>query len=105
MDPVRDELQKVVERVEGSALSDNQKDQVYVLVTRILEARVLPAFLKRLPKEKAEELAKNPDQLTVESYADLLKSAVGDPEYYREVEETVKTAIAEIDTALKEEGI
>jgi hypothetical protein len=105
MDPIRDQLLVLVKRVEASLQTDEDKANIYAVMNRYLDMHVLPLFLKRLPKDQMDTFTQNPESITVDSYIKLLSVPINDPTYYKEIEETMKKAIIDIDTVLKEEGI
>lgn len=60
-----------------------------------------PVLLKYMDKNQLEDLANNPDKVTVESYAKLMESALIDGKAFREIEEIMHQLLDRADAVLK----
>lgn len=103
---MEDKLKAIVERVEKSKLSDEDKAELYATISEGLQATVWPVLLKYMPKDQLEFLSADPkSRVTVESYAKLIEDTIKDGEALKEIERLMNDVLAEVDKALREEGV
>ncbi len=99
-------LQTIVERVEQSKLSDEDKAELYATISEGLQVTVWPVLLKYMPKDQLDFLAADPKgRVTVESYAKLIEDTIKDGAALKEIEGLMNQVLAEVDAALREEGV
>lgn len=103
---MEEKLKAIVTRIEQSKLSENDKAELYATISEGLQATVWPVLLKYMPKEELEFLSADPkSRVTVESYAKLIEDTIKDGEALKEIENLMNDVLAEVDAALKEEGV
>lgn len=103
---MEEHLKAIVERIEKSKLSNEDKAELYATISEGLQATVWPVLLKYMPKEQLEFLSADPkSRVTVESYAKLIEDTIKDGEALKEIDGLMKGVLTEVDTALKEEGV
>ena len=105
MDPIRDQLTALVNRIEMSTITDEDKNKIYLSITNLLDATVLPIFLKHLPKDQLELLSNDVSKVTVDAYSKLISTTYGDGVALTEMDVALKDVVQKIDAALKQEGI
>lgn len=99
-------LKAIVERIEKSTLSEEDKAELYATISEGLQATVWPVLLKYMPKEQLEFLSADPkSRVTVESYAKLIEDTIKDGEALKEIDGLMNAVLAEVDKALSEEHI
>lgn len=99
------QLKAIVERVEKSKLSDEQKVKIYTLISEGLESMVMPILIKYMPKDQLEGLSKEPGKVTIEAYAKLIGDTITDGQALTEIDLWMKQMVSEVDKALQEQGI
>jgi hypothetical protein len=103
---MEDKLRAIVTRIEQSKLSEEEKAELYATISEGLQATVWPVLLKYMPKEQLEFLSADPkSRVTVESYAKLIEDTIKDGEALKEIDRLMNEVLAEVDKALKEEGV
>jgi hypothetical protein len=103
---MEEQLKAIVNRIEQSKLSNEDKAELYATISEGLQATVWPVLLKYMPKEQLEYLAADPkSRVTVESYATLIEDTIKDGAALKEIETYMGQVLSEVDTALKEEGV
>lgn len=99
-------LKAIVERIEKSKLSEGDKAELYATISEGLQATVWPVLLRYMPKDQLEFLSADPkSRVTVESYAKLIEDTIKDGEALKEIDQLMNEVLAEVDKALKEEGV
>ncbi|MBI3343104.1 hypothetical protein HY032_03030 [Candidatus Gottesmanbacteria bacterium] len=86
---MEDKLRAIVEKIEQSKLSDQDKQKLYVTITEELYTTAFPVLVKHMDRGTLEDLGNNPSKVTVESYAKLLGDAVKDGRAIEEVANVV----------------
>lgn len=103
---MEEKLKAIVERIELSKLSEEEKAELYATISEGLQATVWPVLLKYMPKEQLEFLSADPkSRVTVESYAKLIEDTIKDGEALKEIEGFMNSVLSEVDKALKEEEV
>jgi len=103
---MEDKLKAIVERIEKSKLSEEEKNELYATISEGLQLTVWPVLLKYMPKDQLDYLAEDPKgRVTVESYAKLIEDTIKDGEALKEIDGLMKSVLNEVDTALTEEGV
>ena len=102
---MEERLQAILERIEISSLSEEDKIKMYGIISEGLKASIWPALMSNMPKEKLESFLKQPAKATVESYISLIEDATKSGKALDEVEETMNTLLDEIESVLTEEKI
>jgi len=103
---MEDKLKKVVDRIENSQLSEEEKNELYALVADGLQRIVWPVMVKYMPEKDLEYLAEDPKtRVTVESYAKLIGETIANGEALGEMEEKLTEALVGVERALTSEGV
>lgn len=98
-------LKALIERIETSSLSEEDKVKLYAVISEGLKASIWPSFLSAMPKDQLEVLSKNPSKATLEAFGKLLEDTVGDGKVLAEVDDVMNGLLEEVDAALREEHI
>ena len=102
---MEDKLKAIVERVEKSKLSEEDRAELYATISEGLQATVWPILLKYMPKDQLEVLATDKSKVTVESYGKLIEDTIKDGEALKEIDGLMNEVLSEVDKALMEEGV
>ncbi len=103
---MEEKLKAIVTRIEQSKMSNDDKAELYATISEGLQATVWPVLLKYMPKEQLEYLSADPKgRVTVESYAKLIEDTIKDGVALKEIDGLMNNVLAEVDSALKEEGV
>lgn len=102
---MEEKLRAIVERIEGSKLSQEDKTELYATISEGLQATVWPVLLKYMPKEELESLANDKNKVTVESYGTLISNTIKDGEALKEIEQMMDDVLSEVESVLLDEGI
>lgn len=102
---MEDKLKAIVERVEKSKLSEEDRAELYATISEGLQATVWPILLKYMPKDQLETLAADKSKVTVESYGKLIEDTIKDGEALKEIDGLMNEVLSEVDKALQEEGV
>lgn len=102
---MEDKLKAIVERVEKSKLSEEDRAELYATISEGLQATVWPILLKYMPKDQLEVLATDKSKVTVESYGKLIEDTIKDGEALKEIDGLMNEVLSEVDKALVEEGV
>lgn len=103
---MEDKLKAIVDRIEASSLSSEEKTELYETISQGLQATVWPALLKYMPKEQLEYLAADPkSRVTVESYSKLISESIKDGQALAEINTSMDDVLAEVSSALDEQGV
>ena len=102
---MEDKLKAIVERVEKSKLSEEDRAELYATISEGLQATVWPILLKYMPKDQLEVLAADKSKVTVESYGKLIEDTIKDGEALKEIDGLMNEVLSEVDKALVEEGV
>jgi hypothetical protein len=98
-------LHHIVERIEQSSLSSDEKHSLYATISEGLRSTVLPVLIKYIPKDQLDTFIDNPDTITMDSYTKLIEHAVKDGQALKEIESLMNTILLEAENILAEEGI
>ena len=99
-------LKAIVERIEKSKLTDDEKGELYTTISEGLQATVWPILLQHMPKEQLSFLSADPKtRVTVESYAKLIEDTIKDGAALKEIDDLMNSVLSEVEKALSEEGI
>lgn len=99
-------LNDIISRIDASALSDQEKSQLYAAISGGLQGSVWPVLIKLAPANEIDEILKETDEKKkVERYNTLISGVVDTDSSYAEIEETMNKLLDEVDAALKEEQI
>lgn len=102
---MEDKLKAIVERVEKSKLSEEDRAELYATISEGLQATVWPILLKYMPKDQLETLAADKSKVNVESYGKLIEDTIKDGEALKEIDGLMNEVLSEVDKALMEEGV
>lgn len=102
---MEEKLKAILARIEASNLEEQDKVQLYALISESLKASIWPTLVSQMPKDKLEALVKNPGKATAESYLELIEEATKDEKVLDDVNATLDKLVDEIDEALIEEKI
>ena len=84
---MEEKLKLIVERIEVSSLTENEKAELYVIISDGLHSTVWPIMVQYMPKEQLEFLAADPkSRVTVESYTKLITDTITDTNVLMEIE-------------------
>jgi hypothetical protein len=100
-----DKLQLLVTRIEQSGLPENDKLDLYIKIREGLQSMVWPVMIKFMPKDRLETLSKDPSQITIESYGDLIKETIKDGQALKEIFGIMDTMLDAIEKTLTEQGV
>jgi hypothetical protein len=98
-------LKSIVERVEKSHLSQNKKEQVYVIMSQSLHAAVLPVLVKHMPKEKLENLSMKAEKVKVNEYYQLMNESLDGGATLLEMDNLMKEMLLSAEKELKNKFI
>lgn len=98
-------LKALVERIEKSKLSEEDRAELYATISEGLQATVWPVLLQYMPKDQLEALAADKSKVTVESYGKLIEDTIKDGEALKEIDGLMNDVLSEVDKALQEEGV
>jgi hypothetical protein len=98
---MEDQLRGIITRIENSKLSEDDKAQLYELLSEGLQSLVQPVLVKYMDKNQLENLASDPGKVTVESYAKLMESALLDGKALTEIDQMMNQLLTRVDTVLK----
>ncbi|MBP9814201.1 hypothetical protein KBC80_03310 [Candidatus Woesebacteria bacterium] len=104
-DDMEAKLKALVERIEKSKLSEEDRAELYATISEGLQATVWPILLKYMPKDQLEALAADKSKVTVESYGKLIEDTIKDGEALKEIDGLMNDVLSEVDKALQEEGV
>mgnify|MGYP001561965494 FL=1 len=102
---MEEKIKAILARIEASNLEEQDKVQLYAVISESLKASIWPTLVSRMPKDKLEVLVKNPGKATVESYLELIEEATKDDKVLDDVNAVLNNLVNEIDTVLTEEKI
>ena len=103
---MEEKLKAIVERIEASSLSANEKAELYILISDGLQSVVWPIMVQYMPKEQLAYLAADPkSRVTVESYSKLITDTITDPNVLTEIDSKMDAVLSEVDTSLTEAGV
>ncbi len=102
---MEDKLRALLSKIEASDLTDEQKDKMLGILVDELEALVQPVLLKYVDPAKLEALSTSEQKVTVESFINLTKEAIGDPEALPELSAAMEQVLVEYETVMKEGGL
>lgn len=97
-------LTQIIERVQNSTLSEEKKADIYAQISIGLRSLVWPILISHIPKQKLADTVAG-SQLTMEQYAELIESALHDPNTSKEVHASIIEALTEIDALLTKNSI
>lgn len=101
---MEDRLLKIVERIEKSSLSIEDKNSLYVRISRGLHEVVWPILVSHMPEDQLQQLSKEEGKATVDAYAQFFVTTASD-EAIQEVNVAVNEILSDIDTALTQGGV
>ncbi len=102
---MEEKLRALVEKIERSSLSNEDKEALYAQMSESLHSVVVPVLLKYVPKEKLDALANNPPQDMAAAYVDLVKNSIQDGKALQEVSFLVNDVLVDVETGLAKGGI
>lgn len=98
------QLQKLVERIEASTLSVDDKNALYLKISDGLRQIVWPILASNMPADQLETLAAAHGKASVDEYAKFMNDTASD-EALTEVDAAVKQVLNDISTALTQGGV
>lgn len=102
---MEEKLTAILTRIEQSSLSDEEKVQLYALISESLKASIWPSLISSMPKDQLQELISQPGKATVEAYKKLIDESIMDEKTLASIEKVTDRLLEEVDAALKEEHI
>lgn len=98
-------LKNIVVRIQTSALSHEVKADLYIALQEGLRSVALPILLKHMPGEKLHELAAHPENVTVDTYIDLLSQTVTNEIVLKEIDTALTEVLTTVEARLKKHGV
>jgi hypothetical protein len=98
LDQAKSTLQAIIDRIESSSLSDEQKTQAFEKIESLLREIILPVLVNHMPKEKLDAFIRDPDHTTVEKYGELMEAALSDKTTMPEIMELTHQLLLDIKT-------
>lgn len=102
---MEDKLRVLLAKIEASDLTDEQKDKMLSILVDELQAVVLPVLLNYVDASKLETLANSEQKVTVESFIDLMKEAIGNPAALPDLSAAMEQVLADYEVVMKEGGL
>ena len=103
---MEEKLTAILERIETSTLTDDEKVKLYALISESLKASIWPTLLAAMPKDKLEAFTKTePGKASIEAYLSLIEDATTDEKNLDAINSGMEKLLDEIDAVLQEEHI
>jgi len=102
---MEERLQSILDRIEQSSLSEEDKIKLYGIISESMKAAIWPALVSRMSPDKITDLEKANGRDAVYAYIALIEEATKDEKALDEINETLGKLLDEVDVALKEEKI
>lgn len=90
-------LDRIVERVTQSHLSETEKADVFASLSLGMRRLVWPILLSHIPKETLDDLLNGKEPLPMDRYTQLITQTLKDPETPKEMYNELMDALAEVD--------
>lgn len=105
MDQVNVHLDRIVERVTQSQLSETEKADVFASLSLGMRRLVWPILLSHIPKETLDDLFNSKEPLPMDRYTQLIEQTLNDPKTPKEMYDELMAALEEIEELLTKQGI
>ena len=103
---MEERLQALIDRINASTLSDEEKAQLFAAISGGLQASIWPSLLKYVPEGEADTLlAETDDKKRVERFSQLIGDAMEKGNALDDVEETMNKLLDEVEAALNDKQI
>lgn len=100
-----DKLKGIITKIEQSNLTDQEKEELYAVISEGLHATVLPVLMKYMPQNEVNDVTNHPDTLTVGRYVQLVSDAVKNEAALPEIAGKMDSLLVEVNMLLAKEGI
>lgn len=100
-----DKLKGIITKIEQSDMTDDEKEQLYAVISEGLHATVLPVLMKYMPQNEVNDVTNHPDTLTVDRYVQLVSDAVKNEAALPEIAGKMDSLLVEVNMLLAKEGI
>ena len=104
MDDFDDKFTAIIDRIQTSSMSDEEKANSYAQLRVGLHKLVWPILLDHIPEHDLKDSVDHPENLTVTRYAELIGMALDDAATAGEIHAEVMEALDEIDGLLTKQG-
>lgn len=94
-------LKAIVRSVARSTLSEHQKAQIYVTITRSLHAAAVPVLVKHIPEEDLAALDKAGASASPQEYVAMITKALNKPELAADLSDLIGRVLGAIEAELK----
>ena len=102
---MKDKLQALVARIELSEISEDDKEQLYKIISEGLQATVWPILYKYMSKQKLDAFTNDPKTLTIQGYGSLIDEATKDGKALKELDAFMMDILNRVDEELKKHNI
>jgi hypothetical protein len=96
-DVIDELLGRIVTKVAGSGLSDNEKADVFARISSGLHHLVWPILLVHMPEQQLKEFIDHPENMTIDHYTALIEAALQNPQTPKEVYTEILGALEEVE--------
>ena len=101
MDEIDTLLSSIITAVSESKLPEVDKADVLAKLTAGMHHLVWPILLSHVPVYLLDNATNNPEQFTLDDYAEMIDVALKDPATAKEMHEELKGALTEVKTLLE----
>lgn len=98
-------LREIIQKVENSQLSDEQKAEVYAELSQGLRSLVWPVLMKHMPEDKLKAMVDDTANVSVDTYVALIEEAVKDGAALKEIDTLSMEALSGVEAVLAKRGI
>lgn len=102
---LEDKLNAIVAKVDGSSLSDREKDELYESIAQGIRDSVYPVLIKYMPDDKLDALSGKTGKDAVDALAEIFHDAIAGGQVVSEAENVLDELFVDVSKALLAEGI
>lgn len=102
---MEERITAIIERIESSSLSEEDKMKMIGMISEGLKASIWPTLLSHMPQDKLEAFTKEPGKATIEGYLSLIEDATTDEKVLDEIHDTMNALLDEVEAVLTEEKL
>lgn len=102
---MEDKLKGIITKIEQSDMTDQEKEELYTVISEGLHATVLPVLVKYMPQNQVDDVTNHPETLTVNRYVQLVSDAVKNEAAMPEIANKMDALLVEVNSLLAKEGI
>jgi len=100
-----DNLKLLITRIEKSTIQNLEKKELYDMISSALYDVVWPVVINHFPQETLDKLTSNKNQITPQSFMNLILASIKDPTTLKEIDIRMDDIIRLANEALDEEGV